>query len=154
VGSIPDSVTGFFHWHNPSGRTMALASTQSLTEMSTGNISWGKGGRCVELTTLPPSCTDCLKIWEPQTSGSLRACQGLWWDCFTSQNFSMNFGIISFTLKMELACPYEACQSTALRGSRAQKIAVVYRDNILLIIITYLTASGLSPGGSGYYECT
>ena len=27
-------------WHNPSGRTMALGSTQPLTEMSTRNISW------------------------------------------------------------------------------------------------------------------
>ena len=41
AGSIPDGVIGFFHWHNPSGRTMALGSTQPLTEMSTGNISWG-----------------------------------------------------------------------------------------------------------------
>jgi hypothetical protein len=24
----------------------------------------GEGGRCVELTTWPPSCADCLKIWE------------------------------------------------------------------------------------------
>ena len=39
--SIPDGVTGIFHWHNPSGRTMALASTQPLTEMSTRDISWG-----------------------------------------------------------------------------------------------------------------
>jgi hypothetical protein len=30
-----------FHWHNPSGRTMVLGSTQPLTEMSTINISWG-----------------------------------------------------------------------------------------------------------------
>jgi hypothetical protein len=29
------------HWHNPSGRIMVLGSTQSLTEMSTKNISWG-----------------------------------------------------------------------------------------------------------------
>jgi hypothetical protein len=29
------------HWHNPVGRTMALGSTQLLTEMSTRNISWG-----------------------------------------------------------------------------------------------------------------
>jgi hypothetical protein len=34
-GSIPDGVIGFFHWHNLSGRTMALGSTQPLTEMST-----------------------------------------------------------------------------------------------------------------------
>ena len=26
---------------------------------------WGKGGRCVGLTTLPPSCGDCLETWEP-----------------------------------------------------------------------------------------
>jgi len=41
VGSIPDGVTGIFHWQNPSGRTKALGLTQPLTEMSTRNISWG-----------------------------------------------------------------------------------------------------------------
>jgi hypothetical protein len=41
AGSISDSVITIFHWHNPFGRTMALGSTQPLTEMSTGNISWG-----------------------------------------------------------------------------------------------------------------
>jgi hypothetical protein len=39
TGSIPDGVTGVFHWHNPSGHTMALGSTQPLTEMCTRNIS-------------------------------------------------------------------------------------------------------------------
>jgi len=33
----------------------------------------GKGGRCVGLTTLPPSYADCLEIWEPQPPGTLRA---------------------------------------------------------------------------------
>jgi hypothetical protein len=41
TGSIPDGVIGIFHWHNPSNRTMALGSTQLLTEMSTRSISWG-----------------------------------------------------------------------------------------------------------------
>jgi hypothetical protein len=82
VGWIPDGVTGFYHWHNLFGRTMALASTQPLTEMSTKNISLGKGGRCVGLTTLPHSCADCLKIWEPYSPRTLRTCQGLWWDFF------------------------------------------------------------------------
>jgi hypothetical protein len=52
--SIPDGVSGFFHWHNPVGRTMALGSTQPLTEMSTGNISWGvnaAGAMADNLTT-------------------------------------------------------------------------------------------------------
>jgi len=36
-----------------------------------------KGGRCVGLTTLPPSCADYLEIWKPQLPGILRACPGL-----------------------------------------------------------------------------
>jgi hypothetical protein len=31
-------------------------------------------GRCMGLTTLPPSCADCLEIWEPQPPGAVRAC--------------------------------------------------------------------------------
>ena len=34
-----------------------------------------KGGRCVGLTTLPPSGAECLEIWEPQPPGTLRAFQ-------------------------------------------------------------------------------
>jgi hypothetical protein len=30
------------------------------------DIPGGKGGRCVGLTTLPPSCAECLEIWKPQ----------------------------------------------------------------------------------------
>jgi hypothetical protein len=41
----------FFNLSNPSSLTMALASTQSLTEMSTRNIL----GMFLGLTTLPPS---------------------------------------------------------------------------------------------------
>jgi hypothetical protein len=40
AGSIPDGVR-IFYWPNPSGRTMALRSTQPLTDMSTRNVSWG-----------------------------------------------------------------------------------------------------------------
>ena len=59
---------------------MALGLTQPLAEISKGE---GKGGRCVELTTLPHSGVDCFEIWEPQPPGNLRACSGLQWDCFT-----------------------------------------------------------------------
>ena len=34
AGSIPDGVIEIFHLHNPSGHTMALRSTQPLTEIS------------------------------------------------------------------------------------------------------------------------
>jgi len=46
---------------------MALGSTQIVTAMSTSTTFRG-------LTTLPPSCADCLEIWEPQPPGNLRAC--------------------------------------------------------------------------------
>jgi len=58
---------------------MTLGLTQPLTEMSNYQeyLLGGKGGRCVGLTTLPPSCVDCLDIWEPETPGTFRACRGL-----------------------------------------------------------------------------
>ena len=61
-GSIPGGVTGFFSDVFPSDRTMALGSTQLLVKISTRNIPGGKGGRCVRLTTLPPSCAECHEI--------------------------------------------------------------------------------------------
>ena len=73
AGSIPDGVTGTFDINSP-GCTTALGLTQPVTEMSTRNISCGgKGGRCVGLSTLPPSRADCFEIWEPQPLGTLRA---------------------------------------------------------------------------------
>ena len=67
-----------FHWHNPSSRTLALGSTQGLTEVSASNISRGvKASWCLGLTTLSPSCANGLEIWEPQPPGTLRACPSL-----------------------------------------------------------------------------
>jgi hypothetical protein len=54
----------------------------------------GKGGRFVGLTNLQPSCAECLNIWEPQPPGTLRACQGLKWDCFTFTFTLVNIFII------------------------------------------------------------
>jgi hypothetical protein len=42
AGSFPDEVIGFFNLPNSSRRTMALGSTQPLTEMSTRNLPGGK----------------------------------------------------------------------------------------------------------------
>ena len=54
---------------------MARGSTQPPTEMSTRSIYlWDNGGRCVELTVLPPTYADCLEIWQPQPPGNLRSC--------------------------------------------------------------------------------
>jgi len=39
--------------------------------MSSRDISLGKGGRSIRLTTLPPSCADSLELWEPHPPGTL-----------------------------------------------------------------------------------
>ena len=75
AGSIPDVVIAILCWRYPSGRTMTLASTQSLTEMSNRIISWS--GRCLGLTTLPPSCAECLEIRDSQPIGTVWAFPGI-----------------------------------------------------------------------------
>jgi len=45
-----------------------------------GIFPGGKGGRYLRLITLPPSCVNCLEIWEPQLSGNLRARPGMYND--------------------------------------------------------------------------
>lgn len=72
-----------FHWLNPSSHTMALGTSESLTEISTRIVSWGggKGNRCVGLPNLPPSSADCLEILEALPSCSpyrpFQACKGI-----------------------------------------------------------------------------
>jgi hypothetical protein len=74
---------------------MALGSTQPLVKMSTRNIPGGKGGRCVRLTTSPPSRAECNEIWEPKPPGTLWATPGLLRDDFTLTFFYLAelFGI-------------------------------------------------------------
>jgi hypothetical protein len=55
---------GFFNRPNPSSRTMALGSTQSLTEMSTTNIPGSKGRPARKADNLTATCEPIVqKIW-------------------------------------------------------------------------------------------
>src|SRR5215510_6993720 len=99
---------------------MALGSTQPLTEMSTRNISWGKGGRCLGLTTLQPSCADCLKIWDPEALGTLRACN--WIALPLPLLFTVLFPILSSSSLFPhspkaMNLFYIACEQTIWRAS-------------------------------------
>jgi hypothetical protein len=69
IGSIPDGFTGIFYWYNLSGRTMA-SNRNEYQEYFLG----GKNYRCLGLTTLPPSCANCLETWWPHTPGTLWNC--------------------------------------------------------------------------------
>jgi hypothetical protein len=64
AGSIPDGVIEIFHWHNPSGCTMSTGvDSASNNNKYQEYFLVGKGGRCLWLTTLPPSYEDCLEVW-------------------------------------------------------------------------------------------
>ena len=81
--SMPDGVIGIFHWHNPSGCTMALGLTQPLAEMTTRNISSGVKAASVEgwqpyhLHVLIVLKSGSLNLLEPS-----RPVQACYRDCF------------------------------------------------------------------------
>jgi hypothetical protein len=56
AGSIPDEVIRFFNRPNPSSRTLALRSTQPLTEMSTRIFLEGKGQPACKAESLTTIC--------------------------------------------------------------------------------------------------
>jgi hypothetical protein len=71
---------------------MALGSTQPPSENEyQESFLGGKGGRCVRLTTSPPSCAECHEIWEPKPPGTLWVTPGLLRDCFIFTFFLVNF---------------------------------------------------------------
>jgi hypothetical protein len=74
----------FFNSHNPSSRTMALGSTQPLTEMSTRNIPGGKGRPARKADNLAAICEPTVnKMWEPQHLTTLWASTVSYRDTFT-----------------------------------------------------------------------
>jgi hypothetical protein len=61
AGSIPDGIIGIFQPHY----VPAVDSASKRNEVHEYLLG-DKGGRCVGLTALPPTCTDDLEIWEPK----------------------------------------------------------------------------------------
>ena len=78
---FPIKAFGIFHWLNPSGRTMALGSTQPLAETSTRDLPWrvktagAKGWQPYHLHV-----PTVRKSWTPQTPAALRVHLGLYRD--------------------------------------------------------------------------
>jgi len=76
AGSIPDGVIGIFRWQSFRPHYSPGVDSASNRNEYQECFLGGKGGRCVGLTTLPPSCSDCLEIWESRPLRTLRACTG------------------------------------------------------------------------------
>jgi len=89
----------------------------------------GKGDRCVELTTLSPSCANCFEIWELQPPGTLRTCPGLYRSSLPSLLY----------LLLYLSGPDDGL---------IQSETCSHEKILILILIYLLTAIGLTPGGS------
>jgi hypothetical protein len=79
---VPDEVD-LFNLPNPSSRSMALGSTRPLTEMSTRNLSGGKSGRRLELTSLPQSVSRMSENVGSSTSRNSIGLHGMYRDTFT-----------------------------------------------------------------------
>jgi len=64
VGSFPDGVIGIFCSHNASGHTTYGTGVNSASNRNEYQEYFlgGKGGWCIGLTNLPPSCANCLEI--------------------------------------------------------------------------------------------
>jgi hypothetical protein len=72
VDSIPDLI-GFLNLPNPSSSTMALGSTQPLTEMSTRNVPGGKGLPAHKADNLTAICEPTVQ----RKSGPSRPVRGI-----------------------------------------------------------------------------
>ena len=74
AGSIP------WWWHWNFSLTDSFRQQYCPGIESTCNRKGGKGGRYIRLTTLPPSCADCLEICEPvalDPTGPVQVCTGI-----------------------------------------------------------------------------
>ena len=70
AASIPDGVTGMFQWHDPSYGTMAVGSTQPLTQMSSSSWGWRRpvcsADNPTTFTCRVSSNLGALTSWNPQ----------------------------------------------------------------------------------------
>ena len=74
AGSIPDGVIGIFIVIILPAALWLWGRLGIFQKWVPAIFPGSEGGRCVRLTTLPPSCADCLKIWELQPPGTLWGC--------------------------------------------------------------------------------
>jgi hypothetical protein len=90
---FPMRLLDFLNWLKSSSRTMALGSTQPLTDMSTRNLPGGKGRLARKTDNLTAICEPILqKMWEPRRLTTLWASTASYRDSFTFFFLYITFG--------------------------------------------------------------
>jgi hypothetical protein len=91
TGSSPDEVIGCLNSPNHSSCTMALGSTQPLTEMSTRNHPEGIGRPARKADNLTAICEPFIsKIWEPRPLTTIWASTASYRDTFLTLPWRVN----------------------------------------------------------------
>jgi coenzyme F420-reducing hydrogenase delta subunit len=129
AGSIPHEVIGFiFNGPNPSSRTMALGSTQSLTEMSTSNLPGGNGRPARKADNLTVICETIM--WEPRRITALWTSTACYRDSFTLPNPS------SRTMALGSTQPLTEMSTSNLPGGNGRPARKA--DNLTVICETIM----------------
>ena len=126
AGLIPVDIIGFF--------TFLML---SVALWPWDRLLGGNGGRCLGLTTLPPSFTDCLESWKLHPAGTLKACPGLYRVSFTSA-----FSFCTLWVKLNLQAPCVLYIGQAFRYS-PENAFYIFNQQIYLIIRYLLDRASL-----------
>jgi hypothetical protein len=105
----------------------------------------GKGGRCVGLTTLPPSSADCLEIWDPQPSGTLRACNGI-----ALPYYRLSAAVVSVTL---LTGKVHDFIVDRVENARNTSVLNLVLDCILHIVLYWSVTCTMKGGFFFFFLC-
>jgi hypothetical protein len=108
------SLTLSFRPHYSSGVDSASNINEYQEDLQAGKDSW-----CVELTTLPPSCADCLKIPEASTS---RSPKGLHRDSYLE--FLRYFKLFNYLFHNTSRNSGNPGWGTLLHGAPSQQTAI------------------------------
>jgi len=137
-----------FYWQNPSDRTMALGSTQPLTEMSTRSTSWGQRRPVRLADNLPPSCavvtkSGNLNFLEP--SGPVQACNR------TALPFFLHILEVMLKRLVKLHWGFQKTQTDIPQQLSSLTIVLVSMSYIILVICIFILT--VPPTASGIQRC-